>query len=70
MIIAQVQIENTAYVESKVVTTLSQIIRFDIIKNKRRKSETVSNIRHSKYQETPSPLYLGLLIHSKTRKKA
>ena len=41
MIIGQVQIENTAYVESKVVTTLSQLIRFNMIKNKRRKSETV-----------------------------
>ena len=63
-------IDYIAYVESKVVTTLSQLIRFNMIKNTRRKSETVSNIRHSKYQETPFPLYLGLLIHSKTQKKA
>ena len=70
MIIGQVQIENTAYVESKVVTTLSQLIRFNMIKNKRHKSETVSNIRHSKDQETPFPLYLGLLIYSKSREKS
>ena len=57
------------YVERKVVTTLSQLIWFNTIRNKRRKSETVSNIRQSKDQETPFPLYLGLLIHSKTRKK-
>ena len=69
MIIGQVQIENTAYVESKVDTTLSQLIRFNMINNKRHKSETVSNIRHSKDQETPFPLYLCLLIHSKTRGK-
>ena len=70
MIIGQVQIENTAYVESKVVTTLSQLIRFNMIKNKRCKSETVSNTHHSKDLETPFPLYLGLLIPLKTRGKS
>ena len=37
------------------------------VKNKRK--ETVSRVRHSKLKELPLPVYLGMVIHNKTRKK-
>ena len=37
------------------------------VKNKRK--ETVSHVRHSKLKELPFSVYLGMLIHNKTRKK-
>ena len=40
---------------------------FNIVKNKLR--ETVSHVCHSKLKEAPLPVYLGMLIHNKTRKK-
>ena len=40
---------------------------FNIVKNKLR--ETVSHVCHSKLKEPPLPVYLGMLIHNKTRKK-
>ena len=40
---------------------------FNTVKNKRK--ETVSHVRHLKLKEPPLPVYLGMLIHNKTRKK-
>ena len=40
---------------------------FNTVKNKRKK--IVSHVRHSKLKEPPLPVYLGILIHNKTRKK-
>ena len=40
---------------------------FSTVKNKRK--ETVFYVRHSKLNEPPLPLYFGMLIHNKTRKK-
>ena len=49
--------------------TISQLIRFNMMKDKRRNTAITEFARHSQDQETPFPLYTGLLIHSKTRKK-
>ena len=52
----------------KASLTIAQLVKFNMVKGKR--SNTTNEIaRHSKEQETPFPLYLGLMIHSKTRKK-
>ena len=37
------------------------------VKNKRK--EKLSHVRHSKFKEPPLPVYLGMLIRNKTRKK-
>ena len=39
---------------------------FNTVKKKRK--ETVSHVRHSKLKEPSLPVYLGMLIHNKTRK--
>ena len=61
--------DNVATAESKIALTISQLLQFNVVKNKRRKGKEVDSLRHSKESETPFPLYTGLLIHAKTRKK-
>ena len=50
----------------KIIANLSRLVMFNTVKNKRK--ETVSHVRHSKLKEPPLPVYLGMLIHNKTRK--
>eukprot|EP00112_Aurelia_sp_Birch-Aquarium-sp1_P023888 Seg731.3 transcript_id=Seg731.3/GoldUCD/mRNA.D3Y31 product="hypothetical protein" protein_id=Seg731.3/GoldUCD/D3Y31 len=40
-----------------------------MVKRRRTKLNAIENARHSLEQETPFPLYLGLMVHCKTRKK-
>eukprot|EP00112_Aurelia_sp_Birch-Aquarium-sp1_P024416 Seg771.7 transcript_id=Seg771.7/GoldUCD/mRNA.D3Y31 product="hypothetical protein" protein_id=Seg771.7/GoldUCD/D3Y31 len=61
--------DNVATAESKIALTISQLIKFNVVKHKRRKAKEIDSLRHSKELETPFPLYTGLLIHAKTRKK-
>ena len=53
-------------VETQVVLSISQLIRYNCTIRRR---GTSANIYHSKNREPPLPIYLGLLIHAKTRKK-
>ena len=54
--------------------SISQLIIFNAVKRPRRKTAfdactTQSAIRHPVSQETPLPLYIGLMVHSATRQK-
>ena len=60
--------DHVPLVESKTSLNIAQIIRFNLVKKRRQKSIT-DNVRHTTEQETPFPLFLSLLIHSKTRKR-
>ncbi len=60
---------NVATAESKVALNIAQLIHFNVIKHKRRNVKESEKLRRNKEQETPFPLYNGLLIHAKTRKK-
>lgn len=60
--------DQTRQVSSSSALSVSQIIAFNTVKYKRDKA-TSSTIRHSRTQETPLPIYLGLLLHAHTRKK-
>ena len=46
---------------------LAQLIRFNSVKQKRRKN--ISEIRHSRTNEAPISVLIGLRIHATTRKK-
>ena len=48
--------------------TLSQLIRFNAVKTKRKLGD--SHVRHFKANEPPLPIKTGLVIHSQTRKKS
>lgn len=47
--------------------SISQLIRFNSIKNERKATD--KKIRHLLRNETPLPLYIGLMIHNVTKKK-
>ena len=61
--------DHMSFVESKASLNVAQLIRFNLVKHKRRHTSITDNVRHTAEQETPFPLYLSLLIHSKTRKR-
>ncbi len=46
---------------------ISQLLVFNF--GARRRENTTDPIKHSHHQETPVPVYLGLLMHTKTRKR-
>ena len=52
----------------KIATNISQLIRFNSVKSKRK--GTVTQLCHSINNEPPLPVLIGLMVHTKTRKKA
>ena len=51
-----------------IALNIAQLIRFNAVQQKRRQNSL--KIRHAKTNEPPLPVLVGLLIHSKTRKKS
>lgn len=55
--------------------TISQLLMYNssIRRRKKDKDKTVNspsvNVKHSQERETPLPIYLGLMVHTKTRKR-
>ena len=50
--------------------TAAQILKFNSIKHKLTHGTTSStSVRHSVAQETPLPIYIGMILHAHTRKK-
>ena len=49
---------------------IAQILKFNSVKHKRMQSTSPSStVRHSHAQETPLPIYVGMMLHAHTRKK-
>ena len=49
---------------------IAQILKFNSVNHKRMQSTSPpSTVRHSHAQETPLPIYLGMMLHAHTRKK-
>ena len=55
------------YATNQASLSLAQLIKFNSVKRKPRETAICSH--HTLYQETPLPVYLGTMIHSKTRMK-
>ena len=55
-------------VTSPAALTIAQLLKFSTVKHKRAQG-TAAFIRHSTAQETPVPLYIGLMLHAHTRKR-
>ena len=50
--------------------SIAQILKFNSVKHKRLQSSSpTSTVRHSPAQETPLPIYIGMMLHAHTRKK-
>jgi hypothetical protein len=56
--------------DSKAAVSISQLITFNAVKQTRKcePGQTIS-VKHATSQETPLPIYLGLKLHSVTRKR-
>ena len=58
---------------NEAVMSVSQLIMFNAIKRRRNSLQDVAQksvvVRHSIDRETPLPVYMGLMLHSVTRKK-
>ena len=50
------------------IRTISQLLLYNSLVQ-RRKNQSTSTIRHNKDRETPLPIYLGRMVHTKTRKR-
>ena len=48
--------------------TIAQLMRYNSVKHARKDAPAI-HIRHSINQETPLPIYIGLMLHAHTRKK-
>ena len=53
----------------QVALSLSQLIKFKTKKCKRKETSMSSTMHPVSHQETPLPIYIGLLIHTATRSK-
>ena len=51
---------------SQAALTLAQLLRYNSVKQA---SKSEQRTRHIKSQETPSPVYIGVMLHVKTRKR-
>ncbi len=54
---------------TQVALSIAQILKYNSVKYVRKHTASSPSIRHSSAQETPLPVYIGLMIHAKTRKK-
>lgn len=48
---------------------LSQLLIFNVVKRHREPQSDATATRHDPSRESPLPVYLGLLVHTETRKK-
>ena len=61
---------NEHVTHTKPAALISQLIKFNSVKHNRTPGATASvNVRHTPSQETPFPIYLGLMVHAHTRKR-
>ena len=50
--------------------TIAQMLKFNSMKHMRKQSTSASStVRHRPAQETPVPIYVGMMLHTHTRKR-
>ena len=52
-----------------VALSIAQILKYNSVKHMHKQVDATSSLRHSSAQETPLPIYVGLLLHAQTRKR-
>lgn len=61
-----IQTQSSYSSNSQATLTLAQLLTFN---TSQCRDSSAQNLRHNQERETPLPLYLGVLMHTKTRKK-
>ncbi|KAL7407599.1 hypothetical protein ABVT39_010851 [Epinephelus coioides] len=59
----------SAYPPTSAALSIAQLLCFNNTKHSRHEGPTPTNIRHSTSQETPVPMYIGLMVHAQTSKR-
>ncbi len=49
--------------------SIAQILKYNSVKHMRKQADTSSSVGHRTAQETPLPIYIGLMLHAQTRKR-
>ena len=49
--------------------SIAQILKYNSVKHMRTQADTSSSVRHTTAQETPLPIYIGLMLHAQTCKR-
>ena len=62
--------EQTKEITLSAARSIAELVKYNAVKHKRSPVNVAEkSSRHSMHQETPLPIYLGLLVHAETRKK-
>lgn len=58
---------------SPATLSIAQILKYNSVKHMRKQAPAIANtslsVRHSSTQETPLPIYIGLMLYAQTRKR-
>lgn len=49
--------------------SIAQILKYNSIKQMHKEVNATLSVRHNPTQETPLPIYIGLMLHAQTRKR-
>ncbi len=69
MILEGPSIQDHSEATTPAALSITQLLKFNSIKHKRKQATTSVTVRHSIDQETPVPTYIGLMLHAHTRKR-
>ena len=69
MILEGLSIKDQSCQSSPPSLTIAQFLRYNSLKHARKDAAPDTHIRHSINQETPLPLYIGLMLHAHTRRR-
>lgn len=62
------EVQSNSYTLSQPVLTISQLMMYNSLVRSQT-NRTTSTVRHTQDRETPLPIYLGVTLHTKTRKR-
>ena len=69
MVLEVLSIKDQSEYSTLAALSIAQLLKFNSVKHARKQTAFSPSIRHSSEQETPLPVYIGLMLHAKTRKR-
>ena len=70
MILSGAEIEDqTSGTVTPAALAIAQLLRINSVKHSRKETDHAASVRHSSNQETPVPMYVGLMLHAQTHKR-
>ena len=68
MVLEGPSIKDQSEYSTQAALSIAQLLKFNCVKHARKQTAFSPSVRHSSEQETPLPVYIGLMLHAKTRK--